>query len=52
MSMQLGIAGGSMEITDDGKTIVSQNIADQIKEHSEKPDNKDDWQQPDLVIKD
>jgi hypothetical protein len=51
--MKLGINGGSMEITDDNKTIVSGNIAQEIKDGSEeKPDGKKDWTTPELVIKD
>lgn len=51
--MKLDIHGGNMEITDDNKTIVSANIAQEIKDNSEeKPDGKKDWQAPELVIKD
>jgi hypothetical protein len=50
--MKLGIAGGNMEITDDNKTIVSANIAQEIEDNAEKPDNKKDWQKPELTIKD
>jgi len=52
MSMKLGIAGGNMEITDDNKTIVSANIAQEIEDNCEKPDDKKDWQKPDLTVKD
>lgn len=53
MSMKLGISGGSqMEITDDNQTIVSSDIAKQILDNLEKPDNEKDSKQPELVIKD
>ena len=52
MSMKLGINGGSMEITDDNKTIVSSDIAKEIQDNCETPDNKKDWKQPELVVKD
>lgn len=52
MSMKLGIEGGSMEITDDNKTIVSEDIAKQIKDRCQQPDNKKDWTEPELVVKD
>lgn len=52
MSMKLGINGGKMEITDDNKTIVSTDIANEIRDNCEKPDNKKNWKQPELVVKD
>ena len=52
MSMKLGINGGSMEITDDNKTIVSTDIAKEIQDNCERPDNKKDWKQPELIVKD
>ena len=52
MSMKLGISNGSMEITDDNQTIVSADIAKEIQDNCEQPDNKKGWQQPDLVVKD
>ena len=53
--MNLGIAGsGKCTITDDNKTLVSEDLAKQIQEETQiKPDGKDNWTQPDLtVIKD
>ena len=50
MSMKLGINGGSMEITDNNETIVSSDIAKQIKDNCQKPDNKEDWKTPDLKV--
>ena len=50
MSMKLGINGGSMEITDNNETIVSSDIAKQIKDNYQKPDNKEDWKTPELKI--
>ena len=50
MSMKLGINGGSMEITDNNETIVSSDIAKQIKDNCQKPDNKEDWETPKLKI--
>ena len=50
MSMRLGINGGSMEITDDNRTIVSSDIAKEIKDNYEQSDNKKD--NPELVVKD
>lgn len=50
MSMKLGINGGSMEITDDNKTIVSSDIAKEIHDNYEQSDNKKE--QPELVVKD
>ena len=50
MSMKLGINGGSMEITDNNETIVSSDIAKQIKDNCQKPDDKKDWETPDLKI--
>jgi hypothetical protein len=50
--MKLGISGGCMEITDDNKTVVSANIAKEIKDNCEQPDDKKDWKQPELVVKD
>lgn len=53
MSMKLGIAGSSnMEITDDNKTIVSSDIAKEIQDNFEQPDDKKDCKQPELVVKD
>lgn len=52
MSMKLGINGGSMEITDDNQTIVSSDIAKEIVDNCENPDDKKDWKQPDITIKD
>lgn len=52
MSMKLGINGGSMEITDDNQTIVSADIAKEIQDNCEKPDDKKEWKQPELVVKD
>ena len=43
MSMKLGINGGSMEITDDNQTIVSADVAKEIQDNCEQPDNKKDW---------
>ena len=51
--MSLRINGGTLKITDDNKTEVSSNIAKEIKDtSSEKPDGKEGWQSPDLIIKD
>ena len=50
MSMKLGINGGNMEITDSNQTIVSSNIAKEIKDNYELSDNKKE--QPELVVKD
>ena len=50
MSMKLGINGGSMEITDNNETIVSSDIAKQIKDNCQKHDDKEDWKTPDLKI--
>lgn len=50
--MKLGIEGGCMEITDDNRTIVSSDIAQEIKDKYEKPDDKKDSKQPELTIKD
>ena len=52
MSMKLGLASGSMEITDDNKTIVSSDIAKEINDNYQKSDDKKDWQKPELEIKD
>lgn len=52
MSMKLGIAGHHMEITDDNQTIVSPDIAKEIQDNYEQPDDKKDSKQPELVIKD
>lgn len=52
MSMKLGIENGSMEITDDNKTIVSSNIAKEIQDNTIKPDNKKDFKELSLQIKD
>ena len=51
--MKLNINGGSMEITDDNQTLVSQNIANEINNNLKKPDLKDkDEFSPVLTIKD
>lgn len=51
--MKLGIhGGGSMEITDDNKTIVSQDIMQEINDKFEKPDGADDSKKPDLTLRD
>lgn len=51
--MKLGINGSSsMEITDDNQTIVSADIAKEINDNIEKPDDKKDWKAPELVVKD
>lgn len=50
MSMKLGIASGSMEITDDNKTIVSSDIAKEINDSYEQSDNTS--KKPELQIKD
>ena len=50
MSMKLGIASGSMEITDDNKTIVSSDIAKEINDSYEQSDNGQ--KKPELQIKD
>ena len=50
MSMKLGIATGSMEITDDNKTIVSSDIAKEINDSCEESDNG--RKKPELQIKD
>lgn len=52
--MKLCIDGGSMEITDDNKTMVSQNIANAVKEKYQTPDNKEkDGSVPNMsIIKD
>lgn len=52
MSMRLGITGSFMEITDDNQTIVSSDIAKEIKDNYEQPDDKKDCNQPDFVVKD
>lgn len=52
MSMKLGIIGGGMEITDDNQTIVSSNIAKEIQDNIQAPDNKQDYKNPELVVKD
>lgn len=53
MSMKLGINGtSSMEITDDNKTIVSADIAKEVQDNCEKPDNKKDWNKPEMTVKD
>jgi hypothetical protein len=49
--MKLGINGGSMEITDDNKTIVSSDIAKEIQDNYEQSDKKD-CKKPELVVKD
>lgn len=52
MSMKLGLASGSMEITDDNKTIVSSDIAKEINDKYEVSDDKKDWQKPEIEVKD
>lgn len=52
MSMKLGLASGSMEITDDNRTIVSSDIAIQINDNYKKSDDKKDWEKPELELKD
>ena len=47
--MDLAINGGSMKITDDNKTIVSKDIAEQIEQNIEVSDNN---KKPELTIKD
>ena len=47
--MDLAINGGSMKITDDNKTIVSKDIAEQIEQNVEV---SDDNKKPELTIKD
>ena len=47
--MDLAINGGSMKITDDNKTIVSKDIAEQIEQNIE---ISDDNKKPELTIKD
>ena len=47
--MDLAINGGSMKITDDNKTIVSKDIAEQIEQNIEV---SDDNKKPELTIKD
>ena len=49
MSMRLGINGGSMEITDNNQTIVSDSIAKEINDKYELSDNKKE--KPELVVK-
>jgi hypothetical protein len=49
--MKLGISNGSMEITDDNKTIVSSDIAKEIQDNYEQSDKKD-CKKPDIVVKD
>ena len=48
MSMKLGINGGSMEITDNNETIVSLDIAKEIQDNCQNPDDKQDWKAPEL----
>lgn len=50
MSMKLGINGGSMEITDNNETIVSSDIAKEIQDNCQNPDDKQDWKAPELKI--
>lgn len=52
MSMKLGISNGSMEITDDNQTIVSEGIAKEIKDNYEQSDMKKPGETPTLVVKD
>lgn len=47
--MDLAINGGSMKITDDNKTIVSKDIAEQIEQNIEV---SDDNKKAELTIKD
>ena len=47
--MDLAINGGSMKITDNNKTIVSKDIAEQIEQNIEV---SDDNKKPELTIKD
>lgn len=47
--MDLAINGGSMKITDDNKTIVSKDIAEQIEQNIEVSDGN---KKPELTIKD
>ena len=50
MSMKLGINGGSMEITDNNETIVSSDIAKEIQDNCQNPDDKQDWKVPELKV--
>ena len=52
MSMKFAIIGGNMEITDNNQTIVSSNIAQEIKNNYQQSDDKKDCCQPELVVKD
>jgi len=47
--MKMNINGGSLEITDNNETIVSDNIAKHINDNFKKPD--DDKQTPLFTIK-
>ena len=50
--MKMKMNSGSMTITDDNKTIVSQDIADQIKKGCVNLEDNNDQVNPDLIIKD
>lgn len=48
--MDMAINGGRMTITDDNKTVVSQNVADQIEQNMEVSDSGK--KKPELTIED
>lgn len=48
--MKLDIAGGSMEITDDNKTIVTKDVAKEIEDGIREV--KENTKNPDIIIKD
>ena len=52
--MDMRINGGTFKITDDNESVVSGNVAKEINDNYEKPDNKsaDDGNKPKLTIKD
>lgn len=50
--MKMGIGSGSMVITDDNKTIVSQEVMDEVNDKFQKPDGADDSKKPDMTLKD
>lgn len=51
MSMELRINNGSMKITDNNETFVSSDIAKEIMDNYQTPDNeKEDCNKPDLKI--
>lgn len=50
--MKMKMNSGSMTITDDNKTIVSQDIADQIKKSCSNLEDNSNKVKPDLIIKD